>query len=825
MRLAPEGWAERSERVARALLGVELPDEPRLEGEAFRREATEVLVGSTLAQGGPRLIVFEDLHWCDQASLALAQETTRLVEEAPFVCLITFRPDRAAPSWGFKQWVETELPHRSELVELRPLTREDSHALIGELVPVEGMPDAIRERILAKTEGNPLFLHEVARALVDRGVVERTEGGWRIAGEVSEVAIPDTVQSLITVGLDRLPEDARRILQAASVIGRDFDEDLLAAVVEDERLRDDLRELERRGLIHMVARVPRTTYTFHHALTQEAAYGSLLLKRRRAMHRRVAEVLEAANAERPEEVAALLAHHYASAGDDRATLRAATLAASAAARLYANAEAEAHYRTAIDAARRLGSEPRVLAPLYLGRGTALELSARYEEAVANYEEMRALARELGDEAIELGANDAFAVIYSTPTPLFDPERGHRLSEENVATARRLSDRAAEARGLWSIMIADVFGGGDPGRAVEAGEASLAIARELGVRDQIAYALNDLCRAHMTNGDFATAALRLEEARGLWVELGNRAMLVDNIALASEIRLLEGDHAAAFSDARTALSVAEEIDNAWGQSFALIPIYRAELDQGHIGRAIGSMRRCMELGERGGFAYAGISTRADLARTLAYLGEWEPALPLADRAFELATAQLPVAVSVQVARGAVLASMGDDAVARTALEGLQIQLPEPDRTFVHVLWRLLSCRLALSAGDPRGAETSAAALVEHLRARGVRIFVAEALTTLARAWIASGRFAEADHALDEAVETADELGERRVLWEALATWAGVLELRSRADEAAERRERARAIVDDIASGLDEELRQRFLARAGAALLPGGGAPLP
>jgi class 3 adenylate cyclase/tetratricopeptide (TPR) repeat protein/energy-coupling factor transporter ATP-binding protein EcfA2 len=814
MRLAPQGWGERSERLAWALLGVELEGEPRLEGEAFQREATEVLVGSTLAQGGRRLIVFEDLHWCDHASLELVRETTRLVEEAPIVFLITFRPDPVAVSWGFREWVESELRHRSTLIELEPLSNEQSDELIDELLPVEQMPGDVRKRIFAKTEGNPLFVQEVARALIDRGVVERTDAGWRLAGDVAEVAIPDTVQSLITVGLDRLPQGARRTLQAAAVIGRSFGEDVLLAVAVGDDVLEDLRELERHDLIRPTDSAARTEYTFRHALTHEAAYGSLLVKRRRAVHRRVAEALEAANAERIEEVAPLLARHFGEAGEDEAALRYAVVAGDAAARLYANAEAEAHYRTGLDLARRIGAETSLLRSLFERRGNTLELEGRYDDAIVNYKEMHSEAQAIGDETMELAANTAIAVLFSTATPKFDPERGRRLSEQNVATARRLGDRAAEARALWNIVVANVYGGGDAPRAVEAGEASLAIARELGDRAQLAFTLNDVCRAYMANGDFPLAAQRLEEARPLWEELGNLPMLGENLALGSSMSLFDGDHAAALSDARSAYSIAESIDNAWGQSHALISVYRTELDAGDFGVAIGSIHRCLELGERGGFAFAAIVTRADLARIFAYLGDGERALPLADRALELAGEQVPTAASLgQIARADALIAIGDHPAARAALEEVEVELlPEPDRTFSLVASRLAGSRLAVAAGDPQEAAAHAGAVIGHLRRNGVRVLVAEAIVAVARARIAQGRFEEAESELAEALEEAERLGERTVLWEILALSAEMRAHRGAADEAAELRRRARVVVEEIAAGIsDEALRSRFLAR--------------
>jgi class 3 adenylate cyclase/tetratricopeptide (TPR) repeat protein len=829
-RVAPGGWRERSERLWRALLGVELEGEPPLEGEVFQREATEVMVGSTLAQAGQRLIVFEDMHWCDQASLDLVRAPARLVVDLPIVLLVTFRPDRAAASWGFQESVRSELGERARLLELEPLSDEQNAELLAELLPVGSMPVEMRDRILAKTEGNPLFVQEVARALIDRGVVERTDAGWRVAGDPSEIAIPDTVQSLITVGLDRLPASARRTLQVASVIGRTFEHDLLAEVADGDGAADgdgvaaDLGELEQRDLIRAVPEVARAASTFRHALTQEAAYGSMLVRRRKEVHRRVAHALESANAIR-DDVAPLLVRHFAAAGDDEPTLRYSVIAGDAAARLYANAEAEALYGTGLEAAERIGAEPSVLRSLYERRGQALELAGRYDDAIENYERMREHAMSLGDDAMELSARSAIALLYSTATPKFDHERGRRLSEENVVLARRLGDRAAEARALWNIVVANVYGGGDTARAVEAGDASVAIARELGDREQLAFTLNDVCRAYLAAGDVGAAARRLEEARSLWEEVGNKPMLGENLTVGSFLQSIRGDHDGALAEARRAISIAESIDNAWGASHALIAVYRTQIDLGDVGPAIGSIARCRELGERGGFAFAGIATRSELAQVYVYLGDPERALRLAEEALEVALEQVPPAAAMaNVARGDALVGLGKLEEALDVLQQVDVtRLPEPDRTMSFVACQLARSRAELGLGDAGSAEAAAGEVLTRLRDAGVRIFVAGSLVSHARALVALGRVDEAERELDEAASEAGRLGERRALWEALALRA---DLRDRVGAAGadDLRRRARDIVEEIAAGVeDERLRTTFLARedvVGLAEFPEG-----
>ena len=812
--IALEGWEAQSQRVARVLLGVELPDEPPLEGEEFQRQATELVVGSTVAQGGRRLIVFEDLHWCDHASLELVRATTELVAGAPIVVVISFRPDRHAVSWGLREWVEAELPEHATVLDLEPLSADQSDELIDAFLPVPGMSDADRRRIAGKTEGNPLFLQEVARALIDGGVVERGEEGWRIAGNTADIAIPDTIQSLITVGLDRLPESARRTAQTAAVIGRTFEEELLVAVVDHPEVHEDLRELVGRDLIRVVHDGSQAEFTFRHALTQEAAYGTLLTKHRRAAHRRVAEVLEQMAGDRLEEVASQLALHFSEAGEDARTLTYAAMAGDAAARLHANAEAEAHYRAALDGARRIGASSPIVRRVYEARGSALELLGRYDDAIANYEEMHGEASARGDDAMELAANSMIALLYSTATPKFDPPLGRRLSEENVVMARRIGDRAAEARALWNIVVANVYGGGDATRAVEAGEASLAIARELGEREQVAFTLNDVCRAYMANGDFATAADRLADARVLWEELDNRPMLGENLTVGSSMHLFHGNFSAALADARQAAEISASIENAWGESHALITVYRGQVELGQLGAAIDTIQRCMELGERGGFAYAGIATRADLSRLLTYLGDADRALPLADASLAIALERVPPAASLaHVARADALIAVGRHAEAHEPLDEVDLMmLPEPDRTFLMVTSRTIRSRLALTDDDVVGAEAIARGLVEDLRAKGVMVLEAEALLALSRAHVAADRLPEARDDVAESIAKAERLGERRVLWEALAVSADVHARIGDATTAGDLRRRARALVEEIASGLsDADLRRRFLSR--------------
>jgi len=241
----------------------------------------------------------------------------------------------------------------------------------------EDPPPRLRELILEKTEGNPFFMEEVVRALIDTRVLMRQPGtaSWRLTAPVDQIAIPDTIQGVIMARVDRLEEDVKQVLKLAAVIGRSFFYRVLRAISEAERELDGhLTELQDLELIRERRRVPELEYIFKHALVQEATYGSILQDRRRQLHRRAGACIEALFADRLEEFYGLLAYHYARAEDWQKAQAYLFKAGDQAGRIAADAEALAHYRQAMDAyARAFGDrwEPVERASLERKIGEAL----------------------------------------------------------------------------------------------------------------------------------------------------------------------------------------------------------------------------------------------------------------------------------------------------------------------------------------------------------------------------------------------------------------------------------------------------------------------
>jgi class 3 adenylate cyclase/tetratricopeptide (TPR) repeat protein len=298
------------------------------------------------AQVQPLLLVFEDLHWIDSETQALLDSLIEGLPTARVLLLVNYRPEYQH-SWGSRTFY-TQL-------RLDPLPPEGAeallHALLGDDASLRPLPPLLIER----TEGNPFFLEESVRMLVETKVLVGERGAYRLVTALPSIQVPTTVQAILTARIDRLPGDEKRLLQTASVIGTDVALPLLQAVadVPEEALRRGLTHLQAAEFLYETRLFPDVEYTFKHALTHEVAYGSLLQERRRALHARIVDAIEGLYADRLIEQVDRLAHH-ASRGE--VWEKALTYGRQAGAKAYArsaNREAVACWEQALAALAHL----------------------------------------------------------------------------------------------------------------------------------------------------------------------------------------------------------------------------------------------------------------------------------------------------------------------------------------------------------------------------------------------------------------------------------------------------------------------------------------
>ena len=270
-----------------------------------RRQRTLTAIKRVLlreSQAQPLLLVFEDLHWIDSETQALLDSLVESLPTARLLLLVNYRPEYQH-GWGSKTYY-TQL-------RLDPLPPASAAEVLQELVGDDPSLAPLKQLLITRTEGNPFFLEESARALVETGVLVGEHGAYRLVKPLQELQVPPTVQAVLAARIDRLPLEEKRLLQTAAVIGSELPLPLLQAIAElpEETLQRGLTHLQAAEFLYETRLFPEREFTFKHALTHEVAYSSLLQERRRGLHARIVEALDRLYPDRLAEQVERLTHH------------------------------------------------------------------------------------------------------------------------------------------------------------------------------------------------------------------------------------------------------------------------------------------------------------------------------------------------------------------------------------------------------------------------------------------------------------------------------------------------------------------------------------
>jgi class 3 adenylate cyclase/tetratricopeptide (TPR) repeat protein/ABC-type transport system involved in cytochrome c biogenesis ATPase subunit len=325
-----------------------------------------------LARQQPILLLFEDAHWADATSLELLDLMVERVRRLPVLALFTFRPE-FEPSW-------VGLPNVGTLA-LGRLDRDDVASMVARVTGGRMLPAEVMKQIVAKTDGNPLFVEELTKTVLEAGILVEDADGYRLDGPLPPLAIPETLQDSLMARLDRLAS-VREIAQIGAAIGREFSYSLVHALVarEESALKHALAQLEQAELVFRRGEPPDAVYSFKHALVRDAAHESLLKSRRQQLHGQIARALEQRFADTVATQPEIVAQHFTEAGLVEAAidywLKAGHLALSRS----ANAEAVKHLKQGIELTRSLAPSPeRVRKELdfYLALGPAVAATEGY----------------------------------------------------------------------------------------------------------------------------------------------------------------------------------------------------------------------------------------------------------------------------------------------------------------------------------------------------------------------------------------------------------------------------------------------------------------
>jgi ABC-type transport system substrate-binding protein/class 3 adenylate cyclase len=339
---------------------------------------------SALGRERPLCLVFEDLQWADEATLALLEELLPATDDEALALVLSHRTEDEHGALDLADRARRRYRHRFLEIELAPLPQDEAVTLASGAAGAE-LPETVAALLAERSGGNPFFLEEALRDLVERGALRRENGRYELASEAEDVVVPTVVQEALQARLDRLEPSAKEIISVASVVGRSFGTSLLEQVVPRAELRPALSELQRLDLVVEERHRPSPEYRFRHGLVQEVAYGRLVEERRRELHRVVGDALENLHRESPEEVYGLLARHFSEAEDPQRAVEYLLKAADAARAVYAEDEAVGLYRRALAFMERAGDDERARETL-LKVALTHHLAFDFERAGAAYSE-------------------------------------------------------------------------------------------------------------------------------------------------------------------------------------------------------------------------------------------------------------------------------------------------------------------------------------------------------------------------------------------------------------------------------------------------------
>jgi class 3 adenylate cyclase/tetratricopeptide (TPR) repeat protein len=757
----------------RYLLSVD-PGEPAvtaMDPAARRKKALDAVRALSLrgARLRPIVFVFEDLHWIDTSSEEHIGLLVDSLAGAPIMLVLTYRTGYA-PRFSARSFHTT--------VNVGSLSETDTLALAGRVLGVEGFPAELRAALMEKAGGIPLFVEELTKTLLDLGIIRREGDGYRMVKRLDEAGVPDTIQEIIMARLDRLGEGGKRTVQLASVIGRQFLHRLLERIAGMAgELEGLLRELKSLEIIYEQGLLAEPAYIFKHAVIQDVAYNSLLVQRRRELHRAVGAALEELFPDRLAEHYGELAHHFSQAEEWDKALEYSDLAARRAADSFANAEARDHYARAVEAAdrRRPALPPARLADLYTRSGAVLMTLGEYEPSVAAYERAAELARAAGDRTLETESLMGLGATYNF---YHQPDRALEVLDRSLAVAREVGDGPLQAASLAAIVITRTAGFGQIRESTEQAEEALRLAPAIADPRLHAQVLIYAGVSLQWRSQFARAREVLE--RG--VALARAAHSGFNEGLATfhigNLLLSQGQYEEALATYRRLYEYAL----AAGDRFALV----------RAANSIGGVHLDLfDLGET-----ARISLEADELTQKVF--PWPE--PRAHSFLKLAFAYL---------------GGGDHGLAGEYLDRAAALLDVD----IWGRWRwhmpLLRARgeLALARGDFDEAWRCAAESAERAAHTDSQKHLASAQRLQGEILVARDRLDEALVPLTAAVTLAERLGTRRELWAASAALGALCARLGRDADAQRHWETAAGTLDAIARELTTpSLQQSFAAAA-------------
>jgi predicted ATPase len=752
-----------------------------LDGESLQFitfRAVETLL-KRAAEQHPLVVVCEDLHWADTTSLALLERLLALPDRVPLLLLCVFRPERAHDCWRIKEMAARDYAHGHTDLQLETLSSSASEVLIGNLLHVTDLPQTLRMRILDHAEGNPLYVEEILRSLIDGRIIihDASLGQWHTTQDVSDISIPDTLHGVIAARIDRLPEETKRILRLASVIGRIFTYSILSAIVSSPPVQGEsgrgsldshLLALRRFQLIRQRQRVPEREYAFKHHLTQEAAYGTLLRRKRRAAHRRVAEALETLYPDRVEGQLGLLAYHWEQAGENEQAADYLRRAGEQAAAQYANKEAIGYLTRALDLTPLEDAAARYL--ILLARESVYDVQGARRAQSRDLKALTQAAKILAQCDDELGRCRRLAkvalreAVYNQR--MRDTVAAGTAAQRAIQLAQMAQEPGIEAAAWLELSKHD---GGELGTRETQLKKALSLARLACARPAEAECLRELGMAAQNCGDRAAAATYLEQALHIYRELGNRTGEARTIGPLCGLYSSQGDIAASISYAEQSLRLCRETGYRSQEAWAMVQLGVGFHQQGDHTRA----KSCTEQGLRIWREIGDRSTEMLALLVLGWildaLGAYKQAEDCYEQGYAISLVRHQKLGSGQVLRSLLYHHLGEDKAAQQYAQQAIDFFERIGNAYGQIDAQTVLGHALAGLGDQTGAAKAYHQSLALCRELDQDHLIAEPLAGLGRVALAESKPTEAIAPVQEILEVLETRPKLEGTWEPLRVY--------------------------------------------------------
>ncbi|MBU0705383.1 MAG: tetratricopeptide repeat protein [Chloroflexi bacterium] len=581
------------------------------------------------ARQRPAVLILDDFHWADDLSRDALRALVNLIHEAPVLLCIITRPQPESPLDLAVPPAEEPLvaPLHLEL-ELKPLSPEYSRALLAHLVDLSSMPETFINTILTHAQGNPFYIEEFVRMLIEKEMLTLGDRQWQVtsAVELQTLEIPTTLRGLMMARVDRLPQDLQDVLRNAAVIGLQFSARLLEEV--ESRLHGPasvlppLERLAGLGLLEKRVQAGEQVYAFRHVITQETIYRSLLRSQRPGLHRTVAESIEALYATDLTNQAEVLALHYDRARVRDKAMRYTLLSGDRARERFANREAIEYYSQALQLSQHLGQCQAERWQAVVGLGLVEQHIGEYEDAIACYQ--AAL------DEWEKAPPEARAQVFLRLGQVWNRRGDMQEADEGLHKALAQIDQADDALPALRAQVYSELGvlsrrRGDLTAAQKWLEQGLALVSDSEHYDVLSSILNRLGGVHYNRGKWEEATECVERALELRQRLGDvvgSARSLNNLGI---LKHTSGDWDGALIDFERAVELHERIGEAEALSLSYSNLGKLYTERGEWEKAEKNLRRSFAIAQRIAHPYELAQAHKNLGQLYLLQERWEESI--------------------------------------------------------------------------------------------------------------------------------------------------------------------------------------------------------